>query len=311
MIRAPERIDISTIEQMAMRTLVVTAANEAFMPLLRGLVESLQQWEPRPFNDLACFDLGLASGSRRWIERMATHVVEPGWDLPVDEKLRREQPELRALTVRPFLPRYFPGYDIYLWIDADAWVQERFALEWLHAAAAAGRLATVPQVHHAYLQTEGNFNWRMQRMQACFGQEAGCRLLWDSYFNAGVFALHADAPHWALWAKWFTLGLKTVDGKLCCDQTALNQAIWMERLPVTPLPALCNWLCHLALPRFDVARKKFCEPTAPGLPIGILHLSANSKDTHLEVHREDRAHKVNLRFPGADQHLKTTSMPSP
>lgn len=294
-----------------MRTLVVTAANESFMPLLRGLIESLQQWEPRPFNDLACFDLGLAPESRYWLEGIARHVVEPDWDLPVDEKLRREQPELRALTVRPFLPRYFPGYDIYLWIDADAWVQERFALEWLFVAAASGRLAAVPQVHHAHLQTEGSFNWRVQRMQAYFGQEAGRRLLWNTYVNAGVFALRSDAPHWASWAGWFDQGLKATGGKPCCDQTALNQAIWMERLPVAPLPALCNWLCHLALPRFDVARRKFCEPTAPGLPIGILHLSANSKDTHLEVRGEDRAHKVGLRFPGAEQHFQTASMPSP
>ena len=293
---------------MAMRTLVVTAVNEAFMPLLRGLVDSLRQWEPRPFNDLACFDLGLAPESRRWIERMATHVVEPEWDLPVDGKLRQDQPELRALTVRPFLPRYFPGYDIYLWIDADAWVQDRFALEWLLAAAAAGRLAAVPQVHHAYLQTEESFNWRMQRMQAYFGQEGGRRLLWNTYFNAGVFALGSDAPHWAVWAKWFDLGLKAADGKLCCDQTALNQAIWMERLAVTPLPALCNWLCHLALPRFDVMRRKFCEPNAPGLPIGILHLSANSKDTYLQLRGKNRGHKVGLRFPGSEQHLQTASI---
>jgi len=295
---------------MAMRTLVVTAADEAFMPLLRGLVESLQQWEPRPFNDLACFDLGLAPESRRWIEGVATHVVEPRWDLPVHEKLRQKQPELRALTVRPFLPRYFPGYDAYLWIDADAWVQERFALEWLLAAAATGRLAAAPQVHHAYLQTERNFNWRMQRMQACFGLEAGRWLLWDTYFNAGVFALRSDAPHWALWAKWFTLGLEATNGKLCCDQTALNQALWMEHLPVNPLPALCNWLCHLALPRFDVERRRFCEPTAPGHPIGILHLSANSKDSHVEQRGEDHTHKVSLRFPGTDQPTQATSMPS-
>jgi hypothetical protein len=309
MVPGPRLIEMPH-KQMAMRILVVTSADEAFMPLLSGLVGSLQQWKTRAFDDLACFDLGLAPKSRQWIEGFATHVVEPGWDLPVNEKLRQEQPELRALTVRPFLPRYFPGYDVYLWIDADAWVQERFALEWLLAAASTGRLAAVPQVHHAYLQTERNFNWRIRHMQACFGQEAGRRLLWDSYFNAGVFALHADAPHWALWAKWFSLGLEATRGKLCCDQTALNQAIWMEQLPVTPLPALCNWLCHLALPRFDVARRKFCEPIAPGHPIGILHLSANSKDMHLELRSEDRSHKVSLRFPGLDQFLLTTSMPS-
>jgi hypothetical protein len=49
-----------------MRTLVVTAADEAFAPLLRGLVASLHQWDPRPFTDLACLDVGLG-GPVAWI----------------------------------------------------------------------------------------------------------------------------------------------------------------------------------------------------------------------------------------------------
>ena len=47
-----------------MRTLIVTAANEAFAPLLRGLIDSIDQRAPRVFTGLACFDLGLAPGSQ-------------------------------------------------------------------------------------------------------------------------------------------------------------------------------------------------------------------------------------------------------
>lgn len=280
-----------------MRTLLVTAANEAYAPLLRGLVQSLQQWEPHPFTDLACFDLGLTPENRQWIERYAAHVIEPAWDLPVDETLRAKHPALRSLTVRPFLPRYFPGYDTYVWIDTDTWVQERFALDWYIAAAAHGALAATPQVHHAYRHTARSLNWRTTRMQACFGQEAVQQSLWETYFNAGVFALSADAPHWGIWAKSFQAGLAASQGNLCCDQTALNHAIWMHRLPVNPLPALCNWLCHLASPRFDVASKRFCEPAAPGHPIGILHLSANTKDSMLEVRHEGKTQTISLRYP--------------
>lgn len=286
---------------MAKRTLVVTAADEAYMPLLRGLVESLHQWKPRPFTDFACFDLGFADESKRWIEGYATHVVVPGWDLPVDEKLRNAQPELRALTVRPFLRHYFPGYDTYLWIDSDAWVQERFAIEWLLAASMRGELAVAPQLHPAYCHTPEVFGWRMQRMQACFGRESAHQLLWNSYFNAGVFALRSSSPHWALWAKWFDEGLRATDGKVCCDQTALNQAIWVERMPVNPLSALCNWLCHLALPRLDLVRGRFCEPTTPGHPIGILHLSAHTKDSMLVVRSKDHTRTISLRYRSTDR----------
>jgi lipopolysaccharide biosynthesis glycosyltransferase len=283
-----------------MRTLVVTGADEAFMPLLRGLVKSLQQWEPRPFTALACLDLGLGSESSEWVSRYAAHVVTPGWDLPVDRQLREKQPHLRALTARPFLPEYFPGYDVYLWIDADAWVQERFALEWYFAAAEEGSLAAVPQVDSSYRHKAGMLDWRARRMQTYFREEAAHRALWDTYFNAGVFALGADAPHWKLWAKHFREGLEATNGSLCCDQTALNHTLWTEDLPVHPLPALCNWLCHLACPGFHVERQRFCEPFTPRRSIGLLHLAAHSKNVSLHLHGDGWT-RTSLRFPDSDQ----------
>jgi lipopolysaccharide biosynthesis glycosyltransferase len=281
-----------------MRTLIVTAANEVFMTQLRGLIASLRQWEPRPFTDLACFDLGFTPASRAWVTRHAAHVVAPEWDLPVAASLRAEKPDLRAFTVRPFLPRYFPGYEVYLWIDADAWVQERFALEWYFGVAAEGPLAIVPHVDRAYRHTPDLVAWRTNRLRAYFGQEAGSQALWNMYFNSGVFALSADAPHWALWAKWFKAGLAATKGTLVCDQTALNHALWMEQLPVSPLPALCNWLCHLAPPAFDVERGRFCEPLVPRNLIGILHLSADTKNYSVELRGDGAARKISLCFPG-------------
>ena len=281
-----------------MRTLIVTAANEAYAPLLRGLIESIDQRAPRVLTGLACFDLGLAPGTREWVGRHAAHVVEPGWDLPVGEKLRTEKPELRGLTVRPFLPNYFPGYDAYLWIDADAWVQERYALEWYMEEAAKGALVAAPQVDRAYRHTSGLVGVRINRMLAYFGQEAVARVVWASYFNAGVFALRSDAPHWALWAKWFDAGLTATKGELCCEQTALNHALWTERLPVSPLPALCNWLCHLALPGFDPIRERFCEPLVPRNPIGILHLTGRTKHGTFELPADGAVPGISLRYPG-------------
>lgn len=280
-----------------MRTLIVTAANEAFMPLLRGLIKSLQQWQPRPFSGLACLDVGLASDSREWISRYVSHIVVPEWDLPVDHQLRNKEPHLRALTARPFLPKYFPGYDIYLWIDADAWVQERFALDWYFMAAERGALAITPQVDRAYCHNIGSVRWRMKRMQGYFGSGAGRRALWDTQVNAGVFALGSDAPHWKFWARHFTKGLEATGGMLVCDQTALNHALWTEELQVHPLPARCNWLCHLAAPGYDLQRQRFCEPLAPCYPIGVIHLTANTKNLSLHLHGNGGVRQVSLCFP--------------
>jgi len=280
-----------------LRTLIVTAANEGFAGLLRGLVGSLQQSESRPYTALACFDLGLAPATRDWIGQHAAHVVEPGWDLAVDGTLQQAQPHLRALTVRPFLPRYFPGYDVYLWIDADAWVQDLTVIKAYVEAAAQGALAIVPHHHPAYRHSDGVTAWRVSREQACFGADAGMAIPWSEYWNAGVFALAADAPHWRQWAEHFALGLAATDGKLCCDQTALNQATRVGRLSVAPLPARYNWLCHLALPSFDQSRLCLCDPLEPQSALGILHLTDVTKNMMWGLRGDTQGRKLSLRYP--------------
>lgn len=280
-----------------MRTLVVTAANEAVAPLLRGLVRSLQQWDPLPYTAFACLDVGLEPQSREWVSRHALHVVSPEWDLPVNRRLRETEPHLRALTARPFLPKYFPGYDVYFWIDPDAWEQERFAFEGYLTTAEKGSLTLTTEVDRAYRCNEGIINWRMRRMKAYFGERAARQSLWERYFNAGVFALSSDAPHWAVWAKHFKSGLDAAGGALCCDQTALNHMLWTEAPPLHPLPAVYNWMCHMALPTFDSQQRKFCEPFAPARAIGILHLAGGSKNASLQIRDGNLSRTISLHFP--------------
>jgi hypothetical protein len=206
---------------------------------------------------------------------------------------------MRAFTARPFLPRYFPGYDVYFWIDADAWVQERYAIDWYLAAARDGAMAAVPHVDRAYRQTAGHLGWRMQGMTLNFGAEAGQRAAWDVYVNAGVFALRGDAPHWAHWAAHYRKGLEATNGMECNDQNALNHALWTEELPVHPLPALCNWLCHITLPAYNLDTHKFCEPFAPSQPLGVLHLAANSRKLRLRLVGDGVERSISLFYPGS------------
>jgi hypothetical protein len=255
----------------ARRILIVTAADEAYFPLLDGLLRSLGDCT----FPIACFDVGLQPTSRATIAQRA-RIADPVWDLPVDESANG--PARRASTARPFLPRYFPGFDIYLWIDADAWVQNRAALDTCIAGAMDGAFAGATHNHPAYRPSAGILSWRRRRMTAYFGAAAADQFPWEHYFNSGVFALRGDAPHWDCWADAYAMGLKNAGGALCCDQTALTYAIWKGRLAANPVPASCNWLCHLARPAFDPVRRQFCAPIAPGEAIGVLHLAGSTKN---------------------------------
>ncbi|HZZ10668.1 MAG TPA: hypothetical protein VFE79_08240 [Paraburkholderia sp.] len=261
-----------------MRILLTTAANDAYAPLLRGLLMSIRQFgDTLAFADIGCLDVGLSDENRAWAAGQVTHLVEAQWDLPVNAQTRAEAPHLRAMCARPFLPRYFPGYDLYIWIDCDAWVQERFVFDWLIDSARGGALGAVPELDRAYNHAFVA-PWRVDRLRRYYGDSAANPLLSQSYYNSGVLALRADAPHWSSWATHLSRGVTATLGSLVCDQTALNHAIWTDSLPVYPLPSVCNWLCHLALPGANVAAQKFCEPLLPRAAIGILHLAGRTKD---------------------------------
>ncbi|WP_144162657.1 hypothetical protein [Paraburkholderia sp. BCC1885] len=249
-----------------------------------------------PLADIGCLDVGLNAQNRAWICSEGIGIVEPKWDLPVDAALRGRAPHLRALTARPFLPDYFPGYDVYIWIDCDAWVREQFVLEWLSRTAASGALSIVPELDRSYDKTLTSA-WRADRLRRYYGDNAAQQIGARNYYNAGVFALRGDAPHWSHWAESFAHGLDATAGTVVCDQTALNHAIGSRSLPVHPLPSICNWLCHLALPHIDPGTRKFCEPYFPHATIGILHLAANTKDLTFRLHNENGASdEISLRF---------------
>ena len=200
------------------------------------------------------------------------------------------------MTSRPFLTKYFPGYDLYLWLDADTWVQNRFAVDALFSAASTGSLGIVPQVHQSYVHGGGQTKWRIDSLDSYYKQNVLDLYFKNTYFNTGVFALKREAPHWDSWAKNFQIGLDNCDSKWVCDQTALNWSIWTDKLFVHPLPAICNWCCHLALPSVNPKTGKFCEPHIPNSEIGIIHMTAKTKDIKFSWENPSSRNPLDLHY---------------
>jgi lipopolysaccharide biosynthesis glycosyltransferase len=264
-------------ENKRMKSIIVSGADENFAGLLTELLDSLRQWKEPLSNTIGILDVGLSESSKKQLSQYGCQIVEPTWDFVIDDNITAQKPYLRAMTSRPFLPKYFPGYDLYLWLDADTWVQNKFAVEWLFQAAKNGDIAIVPEIHRSYYHNPGIINWRLKPLQDYFSSEAVQLYYLNRYFNTGIFALRRDAPHWNSWEKYFQSGLNTKPNTVE-DQTALNYAIWKEKLPVHPLPAICNWCCNLAIPILNRKTNKFCEPHIPHREIGIVHMTGHTKD---------------------------------
>jgi len=264
------------------RLLIASGADCEYFPLLRDTVLSIRAH--RPNVALGILDLGLDAEQRDWLSSRVEHVVRPAWDL--DFPRRAQTPEtFKAQVARPFLRRHFPGYETYLWIDADAWLQDRRVIDLYVSAAGRDKLAITPEIDRAYkrhYKRPKPFGWTLawKNYRQAFGWRAADRLGRNPMVNCGVFALHRDAPHWDAWARVLS-GVLQRTQFFFVEQTALNYVIFAEQLPVNFLPAYCNWMPGDAAPAFDPGRGLFVEPYAPHEVIGVMHLAGRQQKTHL------------------------------
>ncbi|MEO8557902.1 MAG: hypothetical protein ABI439_02480 [Rhodospirillales bacterium] len=265
---------------MSDRLIIISGGDAKYFPLLRACLSSIRDKPEGRDVALGILDLGLTDEQRDWLRGIDATIVKPGWDI----ELHRAQPlaeHYKALTARPFLPRHFPGYDLYLWIDADAWVQDWSAVELFRRAAQDGALACVPEIDRSYR----NFFHAWQEFhdvihagyREAFDEATATEMVRHPLINSGVFALQPQSPTWEVWAKLVGQGLSRSDNFLT-EQNALNIAVYRHGVKKHFLPVTCNWAAHHSTPAWDVARSCFVEPCLPHNKIGILHLTVWTKD---------------------------------
>jgi len=279
--------------------IICSAADSGYFPLLRDAVQSVRALHSEV--SIGVLDLGLLPDQLEWLAATRVRIVQPGWD--VEFPGRESVPQtFKAQVARPFLPKHFPTYDMYFWLDADAWLQDWRAVELYLSAAGRDRLAITLEIDRAYKRHYKRpklfgltLAWKCYR--EAFGWRVADRLGRNPIANVGVFALHRDAPHWAHWARVMTRVLQRTRF-FFAEQIALNYAIFGDKLPANFLPAYCNWAVGDAAPAFDAARGLFVEPHAPHEVIGVVHLAgAEQKNKIFRLDRLDGgAVETSLRF---------------
>jgi len=259
-------------------SVIVTGGDSRYFPLLREMIASVRAKPESATVDLGVLDCGLTASEAGWCRAQGAQVVEPGWDVSFGAGLD-VPPSFRAITARPYLRRYFPGYGTYIWLDADVWVQDWTAVALLREAVQWGDIALVPEVHRSYANfRDGRDDFEAANGRAyaeAFGADTAASLIRRPLNNAGVFAAAATSPVWAVWAS--LLADAATRSANMIDQIALNVAIYSHGLREVRLPATCNWIAHLAIPAWDEARSSFVEPDPPFERIGIVHLTLGTK----------------------------------
>ena len=242
-----------------------------------------------PNVSLACFDIGLAPQDRDWLASRCAAIAAPGIHFGLDE--HAHPAPLRSFLARPFLPRYFPGYDVYVWIDSDVWLQDVAVIDRYVAGAVGSGLAVSHESERAYRIQPWLFAWTAKHFLNGYGVATGAALLCRRHLNAGLFAAAADAPHWAAWAQRYEAAIRRSGKLVPHDQFALVQAVTTggvdgpRRLPTAVLAPENNWICDRGVPMWHDTRQAFCKPYAPFEPIGALHLAGPAKTTPYLIRR--------------------------
>lgn len=283
-----------------MNSFIITAADAKYFELVQGTILSIRDKPQGQDSIIGFLDLGCNSEQLQWLQQKVDIIKQAEWEFDFPGK--SNAPEyLKGLFVRPFFRQYFPGYDIYFWIDGDAWVQDWKAIELFLQGAVHRGLSVVPEIDRGnqlfYGRMPGYWEAMYQHYQAAFGKEIAEKFYNYPMLNAEVFALHAEAPHWNIWADCMNRGLQKYVS-LMTDQLALNFAVYGYRLfeDTEMLPAWCNWTCHYGWPAWDKTKLCFVEPYLPHTPIGILHLTIDKHD-FLKLETTDRdTVEVSLRY---------------
>ena len=72
------------------------------------------------------------------------------WDIKVPNHKINGKEWLKSQVSRAFLPKYFPNYEKYLWIDCDAWVNDWQSVDLYFRACDNGKLGITQTLGPGY-----------------------------------------------------------------------------------------------------------------------------------------------------------------
>lgn len=256
----------------AARTIIITGSDGGYFPLLQDAVCSITDLPQSRDVHIGVLDFGLDAAQREWLADLDVVVVEP--DYPTGTPAALAMPKNLGYLTRPYLRDYFSGYERYLWLDADAWLQGWDAVVDLERGADQSGLAIAHERERSYDFQAWLVAWNTKHYLRGYGMRDGLRLAANrNRVNNGVFCLTADAPHWALWQDAMADAVRRSGSAIPHDQFSLNRLLLLEGLPAKILDPSHNWICGRGLPMWDDARNLFCVPRPDYRALSVVHLA--------------------------------------
>ena len=263
---------------------IVSLADSNYFPLLDELIDSIKQFEASKDIAICVLDAGLSEEQKNKLLSKVDEIKSAEWDIKVPESKIEGREWLKSQVSRAFLPKYFPNYEKYLWIDCDAWVNDWQTIELYFKACDDNKLGITQTIGPGYKITS-KVNWVFGKLALIKSQnfkhavkskinlDKARKLAFAPHINIGVFSLEKNSKSWEIWQNNLRDTLKGGD-IFGSEQLAMNISVYHDNIETEFLPLNCNWITSNLLPKFDEINDTFVEPYLPNNKIGIMHLAA-------------------------------------
>ena len=266
------------------KNVIVSLADSNYFPLLDELINSIIRFNESKNVAICILDAGLTKEQKEILSQKVDEIKSAEWDIEVPDSKIKGREWLKSQVSRAFLPKYFPSYEKYLWIDCDAWVNDWKTIELYFKACDDGKLGITQTIGPGYKITS-KVNWVIGKLaiiksqnfkhavKSNIGYAKARKLAFATHINIGVFSLEKNSTSWSSWQKNLEQTLKGGD-IFGSEQLAMNMSVYIDDIETEFLPLNCNWITSNLLPKFDEESSTFVEPYLPNYKIGIMHLAA-------------------------------------
>ncbi len=266
--------------------IIVSSSDKKYFLLLKELYLSIKNSGILNEYKFAVLNTGLDEEQLSYLKDNNILIKDAIWNVQVPNYKILGRDHLKTQVARAYLPDYFPNYEIYVWLDADLWINDSDTFLLYEKGAIQNCLTIVPQSDRSYFnnaKVEWFFNLptrvktiNYKNIGKSISKKLAKKYAFFSTLNAGAFAINSKKEIWDCFQKNVKLAAKR--GRIFgTDQVALALSVHEDKIPTQFLPAYCNWMCEFHLPMFDKKIDKFVEPYLPYHPLALIHLAGLDK----------------------------------
>ena len=286
------------------KNVIVSLADANYFPLLEELIDSIKRFQESENIAICILDAGLNENQKKILANKVDEIKPAEWDIKVPNHKINGKEWLKSQVSRAFLPKYFPNYEKYLWIDCDAWVNDWQSIDLYFRACDNGKLGITQTLGPGYKITS-KVNWLFGKLAIIKSQnfkhaikskipyDKARKLAFAPHINIGVFSLEKNSIGWESWQNNLqkTLQAGNIFGS---EGLAINMSVYIDDLETEFLPLNCNWITSNLLPKYDEKNNTFVEPYLPNNKIGILHLAAGIWKNGIDM-RLDKSIEIEIK----------------